>query len=196
METRKNPVRQRQKKTFVLVDQLNLDRPPAFRLLKQNQLSLFIKEFIESFGEVESISFNENVNGYYPDIIFSYMGVVFIIEIDEHQHKKGISYSADREKERTNALRSYFKSLILVRINPDKSNTRPIPMISMYYNEESRAKEIIVNAGEVEHRHGEVEKVLRWLFFNIKQQREQAEAAAKIYQPLKFEEHKLFFDLS
>jgi hypothetical protein len=123
------------------------------------------------------------------------MGVVFIIEIDEHQHKKGISYSDERQKQRTQALKAYFKSLILIRINPDKSNNRPTPMISMFYNEGSRAKEIIVNSGEVEYRHGEIGKVLRWFFFNIKQQRENQDSA-NTHQLRKFEEHRLFFDSS
>lgn len=197
METKRSPGQQhRQRKTSLLVDQLNLDKPPVFRLLKQNQLSVFIKEFIDTFDGIETISFNESVNGYYPDIKFSFMGVVFIVEIDEHQHKRGIAYTEDREKKRIQSLKTSFRSLILIRINPDKSIHRPTPMISMFYNEVSRAKEIIVNSGEVEYRHREIEKVLHWIFFNLKQERQQNtnHEGTRTPEEKKFAEYKLFFD--
>lgn len=157
-----------------------------FRLLKQNQLSIFLKGFLETFEEIEAISFNENVNGFYPDIRFSFMGIEFIIEIDEYQHKKGIAYSREREEKRTQALKNSFKTLVLIRINPDRSSNRPIPMISMTYNELSKQKEIIVNSGEVEHRQGEIEKVMRWVFLYLRQTRGRGLVG--------FTEYKLFFD--
>lgn len=191
METKSNPSQQQPrqprpiKKSSLLIDQLNLDKAPAFRLLKQNQLSIFIKEFLESFGGIETISFNENVGGFYPDIKFSFMSVVFIIEIDEFQHKRGLAYAEDREKRRLQCLKSTFKSLILIRINPDKSTDRPVPMISMFYNEVTREKEIIVNSGEAEYRYEEIGKLLRWVFFKLRQQQQ---------QQIPFAEFRMFFN--
>ena len=191
METQKNPgqlaLAPQKKPSTVLVDQLNLDKAPGFRLLKQNQLSLFLKGFLESFGEIETISFNENINGFYPDVKFSFMDVHFIIEIDEFQHKRGLAYSKDREKKRIQALRASFKSLVLVRINPDRCNDRRTPMITTLYNEKSKEREIIVNAGEAEYRYEEISKLLRWIFFSVRQQQ-----GSKT--PERFAEFKLFFD--
>jgi hypothetical protein len=176
---------QHRKKTFVLVDELNLDKPPRFRLLKQNQLSIFLKGFLESFGKVENISFNQNVNGFYPDVVFLYQKMNFIIEIDEFQHKRGLLYAKEREDARLQSLRKAFNPLTMIRINPDKCHERRMPMIMMVETT-SKEKEIIVNAGEMEYRCEEISKLLRWIFFSLQQNHRIASVP--------FVQFNLFFD--
>jgi hypothetical protein len=136
-------------------------KPPLFKLLKQTEISKYIKSVLNGYG-VKDILFNKFVAGYYPDIRFQVNSKHVIIEIDENQHKGGVAYSQDREKKRINSLRKEFPVLILLRINPDKFNGREA-MFTFKEDILQGKKEIVYNVGEIEYRNEQINLYLRWI---------------------------------
>ena len=58
-----------------------------------------------------------------PDLHFFFLGVLFVIEIDEFQHKLNIAYEKERDEKRYENLK-LFKKVHFIRINTDKNSRR------------------------------------------------------------------------
>ena len=69
------------------------------------------------------------------DLIFSLIHSV-IIEIDEHQHKNGNSYTPECDKRRLNNLFTYLadRPIVFIRFNPDSYTNKKINYLNLVLN--------------------------------------------------------------
>lgn len=122
-----------------------------------------------------------------PDIMFENNGVVVIIEVDEHRHR---AYQQTAEKERTQKLRVFFESLRIIRINPDTSTARSVPMLSknfIHLPQKPPEKTIRYWPGEIEWRTIQIRKCIHNVIAQI-------HCDIQLKRLSAFEEFRLFFD--
>lgn len=77
---------------------------------------------------------------YRPDIFFEFLNCLFLIEVDENQHKLQIELDEIRDKEIYDENIGVYDNIFTIRINPDKFSNRPAMTVR---------KQIITGPGEV-----------------------------------------------
>jgi len=84
-----------------------------------------VTEFIKKEFNALNITYNKTIEGgcsdHRPDIFIDCLTHSLIIEVDEHQHKRGDSYSTRCEIRRVNSLFTSLadRPIIFIRFNPD-----------------------------------------------------------------------------
>lgn len=83
-----------------------------------------------------------------PDIHFFLLGVLFIVEIDEFQHKLNLAYDKERDEKRYENLK-LFKKTHFIRVNTDKNDKRR-GVFNRVSSVDPETKEIVVTM-ETDH---------------------------------------------
>ena len=84
-----------------------------------------VSEFIKETYKDLNITYNKQINGgcsqHRPDIFIDCLTHSIIIEVDEHQHKNGKSYTQECELRRLNNLFTDLadRPIVFIRFNPD-----------------------------------------------------------------------------
>jgi hypothetical protein len=89
-----------------------------------------VTEFIKQEFKELNITYNKQIEGgcsdHRPDIFIDCITHSVIIEVDEHQHKRGNSYSTRCEIRRVNELFTSLadRPIVFIRFNPDSYTTK------------------------------------------------------------------------